>query len=258
MRKNTSEWLAHHKLSPQAKMRLFCFPYAGGGAVIYRNWSDMLPQDIEVCPVQLPGRGKRLMEPAYTRLMPLVEDLVPALFPYFDRPFAFFGHSMGAMISYELSRVLNREYKIGPDYLFISGRRAPHLPPVEWETYRLPEAEFIENLRNLEGTPAEILENEELMQLMLPLLRADFEVVQSYNHILGPPLDCPLSVYGGLGDSRVRKEHLEAWRKHTTSSFRLRMFPGNHFFLRTSQHQLIRSLLTDLQICMRLVHGRAS
>jgi medium-chain acyl-[acyl-carrier-protein] hydrolase len=221
--------------------------------MIYQSWSTLLPPKMEVCPIQLPGRGKRLLENPYLRLAPLVEDVAEAISPYLDRPFAFFGHSMGAMIGFELARLLHRERKPGPSYLIFSGRRAPHLPRTEPLTYNLQESEFFEKLRELDGTPEEVFESAELMKLMLPILRADFEVVQTYQHEPGEPLDCPFSVYGGLQDSYVQKEHLKAWSSHTASTFKLRMFPGNHFFIRTAQHQLLTSIAEDLQTYLRVL-----
>jgi medium-chain acyl-[acyl-carrier-protein] hydrolase len=241
-----ARWLALHKPDPRASLRLFCFPYAGSGAIVYRGWQGQLPPRVEVCPVQLPGRGGRLQERPYTRLSAMVEEMAGALAPLFDMPFAFFGHSMGGMISFELARLLRGRGGREPAHLFISGRRAPHLPPDEPPTYGLPEPEFIDKVRELNGTPREVLEHPELMQLLLPVLRADFEVVQTYEYEPGPPLDAPVSVFGGLLDGEVSREDLEAWRGHTRGPFRLRMLPGDHFFLHASQPSLLAALSQEL------------
>jgi medium-chain acyl-[acyl-carrier-protein] hydrolase len=176
----------------------------------------------------------------------MVEEIAGALAPLLDMPFAFFGHSMGAMISFELARLLRARRALEPAHLFISGRRAPHLPPDEPPSYGLPEPEFIEKVRELNGTPREVLEHPELMQLLLPVLRADFEMVQTYEYEPGPPLDTPVSVFGGLLDGEVSREHLEAWRGHTRGPFRLRMLPGDHFFLHASQPGLLAALAQEL------------
>lgn len=239
-------WLAHYRPNPRAALRLFCFPYAGGSALLYRNWAGVLPESVEVCPVQLPGRGNRLGEAPFNDMRPLVASLARALTPYFDKPFAFFGHSMGAMISFELARLLRREAGREPFHLFVSGRAAPQVYEPDLRTYELPEAEFIEELRRLNGTPAEVLDNPELMQVMLPLLRADFKVIHAYEYEPGPPLGCHISAYGGLQDAEVSREKLEAWREQTTAGFVLRMLPGDHFFLHASQQYLLRTVAQEL------------
>ncbi len=240
-------WIACPKPSPQALLRLFCFPYAGGGVSIFRAWSDGLPADVEVCPVQLPGRGTRLMEPPFTRLSPLIQALAQALFPLLDKPFAFFGHSLGALVSFELARQLRRQYAMQPVRLFISADRAPQIPNRDPAIHNLPEGEFLVELCRLNGTPRQVLEDEELRQIMLPLLRADFAVYETYGYSTEPPLNCPISVFGGLQDQRVNRGDLEAWREQTSISFSLRMFPGDHFFLNTTQPVLLRVLSQELR-----------
>lgn len=243
---NTNRWLAAYRPNPRATLRLFCFPYAGGAASIFQTWPQRLPPTVEVCPVQLPGRGARLAEPAFTAVEPLVEAAARELAAYFDKPFAFFGHSMGAVIGFELARLLRAAGRTGPRQLYVSGRRAPQLPDDDPPTYNLPEPEFIEELRRLEGTPREVLEHQELMQLIMPLLRADFQLIQTYRYTPGPPLDCPVTAYGGLRDADANREAVEAWRAQTTAAFKLRMLPGGHFFLHSDQALFLQTLAQDL------------
>lgn len=243
-------WLVCPKPNPQARLRLFCFPYAGGNAMIYRQWQSSLPLNVEVCPVQLPGRGKRIKELPFDHAQALVEAAARALLPFFDKPFAFFGHSMGGLISFELARHLRRNYNLKPSQLFVSGRRAPQLAKSEAYTFNLPEAEFMEALHRLKGTPAEVLQQPELMQLMLPLLRADFALCETYAYTVEPPLDCPLSVFGGLEDGDVERQQLEAWASQTNAATKVRMLPGDHFFINTQQPLLLRALAHDLQHLM--------
>lgn len=245
-------WLLGSKLNAQARLRLFCFPYAGGAASIYQAWQERLPPTVEVRPVQLPGRGMRMRETPINQMPALVEATAAALLPFLDRPFAFFGHSMGALISFELVRRFRREQGISPVHLFLSGRRAPQLPHTEPMTYNLPEPEFLNELRRLKGTPPEMLENAELMQLMLPLLRADFEVCETYTYADEPPLECPMTVFGGIQDLDVNRTHLEAWREQTSAPFSLRMLPGDHFFLQSSKDLLLWSLSRDLHSLTRV------
>lgn len=233
---------------PRARLRLFCFPYAGGGAAVYRGWSApaLLPPEVHLCPVHLPGRGNRFSEPLRTELAPLTERLAEDLAPYLDTPFAFFGHSMGALIAYELTRLLRREGLPLPEHLCVSGRRAPQLPSDKRPLHDLPEEEFKEELRSLDGTPEEILEHPELMDLFTPILRADFSVCETYRYAEEEPLDIPISAFGGLEDPDVGRDHLLAWRAHTRGPFRVRMLAGGHFFLNPSREALVRAVAEDL------------
>ena len=227
----TNSWITRPKPNPKARLRLFCFPFAGGAASIFRTWPDQLAPDIEVCPVELPGRGKRLREPLFTGILPLIEILTPALLPYLDIPFAFFGHSLGTIISFELARQLRREKAPSPRHLFISGRRAPQVPPRKRPLHNLPKSELIEELRQYNGTPETVLANQELMELFLPILRADFGINENYTYTSEPPLNCPISVFGGLEDTDANSDELNAWRDQTSSTFTIDMFPGGHFFI---------------------------
>jgi surfactin synthase thioesterase subunit len=207
-----------------------------------------LPAEVEVCPVQLPGRESRLREPRYDRLGPLLEDLLEALSPFLrDLPFAFFGHSMGAIISFELCHALAKNQQEGPRILLLSGRRAPHVEDTDKAIHDLPEEEFKEELRSLNGTPEEVLNHPELMDLLAPVLRADFAVCETYEPILEPVPGCGISAFGGLGDSRVSKPALEAWSRYTEGPFKVRMYPGDHFFLNGSaRSNLLYSVAQDL------------
>jgi medium-chain acyl-[acyl-carrier-protein] hydrolase len=226
---------------------LFCFPYAGGAASVFRNWSDGLPADVELCPVQLPGRGTRLMELPFSRLSLLVEALAEAILPLLDKPFAFFGHSLGSLVSFELARELRAKHQARPVRLFVSAGPAPQIPHRGLPIHNLPEREFAAELRRLNGTPAELLDHRELMDIVIPSLRADFALYESYRYLAGPPLNCPISTFGGLSDQKVSHRDLEAWRDQTTVSFSIRMFPGDHFFLKTTQPQLLRALSQELR-----------
>src|SRR5689334_12399770 len=244
----TTPWFTSQRPNAGARLRLFCFPYAGGGAAIYRLWPQSLPSEVEACMAQLPGRGTRLREEPFTNLDALVAAVAEAIAPLLDKPFALFGHSMGAMISFELARRLREQGQPQPSHLFISGRRAPQLPNDDPISYNLPDAELGQELLRLNGTPKEVLEHPELMELMLPLLRADFSVVETYDYRPGVPLDCPLTVFGGLRDAEVSREQLDAWREQTTGEFALRMLPGDHFFLSDAQAQtlLLSAVARDL------------
>jgi medium-chain acyl-[acyl-carrier-protein] hydrolase len=246
-------WLNFPKPNPKASLRLLCLPYAGGSAMLFRTWPNLLPPDIEICAIELPGRGVRIREPPFTRMDPLVAGLAEAVKSILDKPFAIFGYSLGAMIGFELARYLRQTANNKPVHLFVAGRQAPQIPPARPPRYNLPDAEFIEELGRLNGTPKEIFEHPELTQLMLPMLRADFELVETYSYRSGPPLDVPISAYGGLEDPETPRNELEAWREQTTASFRLQMFPGDHFFLNTSPSVVIQSLARELAVSARVI-----
>jgi len=234
--------------NPEANLRLFCFPYAGGNPLIYRTWPFSLPANVEVCAIQLPGHGNRLGEPLFNRLTPLIHALAASLSPYLNKPFAFFGHSMGALISFELTRLLRCAKLEQPRHLFVSGHRAPQTRDKKRKrTFELPEAEFIEELRRLNGTPREVLDHPELIDLMTPILRADFAIAQTYEYVDERPLDCHLTALGGLRDKDVARGHLEAWQTHTSGKFNVRMFPGDHFFLDTARLSLLEIISMELR-----------
>jgi medium-chain acyl-[acyl-carrier-protein] hydrolase len=239
-------WLAYVQPNPLAKLRLFCFAYAGGSASTFRSWQSKLPSDVEVCPVELPGRGARMVEPTFTHIVPLMKTMVPALLPYLDRPFAFFGHSLGALVSFEFSRLLLQNYKLSPLYLFVSGRQAPDLPAPS-PLHVLPQPSLIQKLRRLNGTPQTILESPEMMQLFLPTIRADLAVDETYIHSNKVLLNCPISVFNGLQDTEVSLNGLEAWRKHTSAAFSIHLYPGDHFFIHTAQKLLLETIREKLQ-----------
>jgi medium-chain acyl-[acyl-carrier-protein] hydrolase len=201
-----------------------------------------LPSEVEVCAVKLPGRESRLNEPPFKELSTMVDTLSPFLIPFLDVPFAFFGHSMGGLISFELVRQLRRERQSTPVHLFVSGYRAPQLKDPYPHIHQLPDEAFLSELQTTYGTPEDLLNNPELIKLFLPLLRADFAVCETYVYADEDPLDCPVSVFGGVQDSKVAYEELAAWSAQTNSAFSLRMFPGSHFFLESARTQILQAV----------------
>jgi medium-chain acyl-[acyl-carrier-protein] hydrolase len=213
--------------------------------MIYRPWADTLYPLVEVYSVNLPGRGTRMSEPPFTRLEEVVHTVANEIQFHLDKPFSFFGHSMGAITSFELTHYLRSRKAPLPCHLFISGRSAPQLRETYPITYKLPDREFIEELRRLNGTPHQLLENPELMQLMLPALRADFSVCQTYEYMPKRPLTCPITAFGGLHDTHISRERIEGWREQTTGAFVARMLPGDHFFLHSAQNTLLRLIAQE-------------
>lgn len=240
-------WLQVFKPQREARLRLLCFPYAGGGASLFRAWAAAAPPEVEICAVQLPGRESRLSHPP---LDGLAERLLPALaeqvLPLFDRPLAFFGYSMGALIGYDLARHLRDRAGREPAALAVAAYQAPHLPYRAAPIHHLPDEEFIARLRLIGGTPSAVLDNPEFMELMLPALRADFKLCETYRHLPGPPLACPVTAFGGLDDQRIAYADIAAWRQHAAGRFRQHMFAGGHFFFHDAQELLLREVLADL------------
>lgn len=239
-------WFQYVKTSKRARIRLFCLHYAGGGASIYRQWGALFPPEIELFPIQLPGRENRWQEAPYTDLMDLIRPLVEGLHPYLDKPYALFGYSMGALVSFELVRHLRRRGLPMPFHLFVAAHRAPQLPYSQEKIHALSHEQFLTRLDQLGTVPGEILSNEEAMAIYVPLLRADFALCEGYTYQEEQPLPCSLSAYGGLSDERASRQELSAWSTQSNGTFVLNMFPGDHFFLQSHQNQLLQNLLPML------------
>lgn len=225
----TSPWLACRIRRPDAPVRLFCFPHSGGSVGEYVRWADLLP-DIEVWGVQLPGRGARAEEAPFTQMRALVDALVRSV--DFGASFAFFGHSLGAFVAFETARRLRDLGRGLPKALFLSAAPAPQLPPRGIPASHLDEEGLLTALERTYGELIhELREDEELRELILPGLRADLLLVESYRHEDREPLPCAMTVTGGTGDDLTRAE-LEPWRVHTSGPFALHLLPGGHFYLR--------------------------
>jgi medium-chain acyl-[acyl-carrier-protein] hydrolase len=245
LRSRTSpEWFIRSGPTAPA-VRLFCFSYAGGGTSVFRGWRDHLPEDVEVCATQLPGRETRAGEVAYRRMEPLITDLETAITPLLDRPYILFGHSMGALVCFELTRQLRRHNERLPEHLLLSAFRAPHLPNPNIRIHHLPD-EVLKTVLAKEGTPREILGNEDLMRLMLPVLRADLEVCDTYTYLPEPPLPIPLTTLGGRHDVRVGPEDLHAWNIHARSGHEHHMLPGSHMFIHESRDLVLTQVASTI------------
>lgn len=241
----TERWIVADPRPGQRRVRLFLLPHAGGGANTYRLWPAMMPSDLDVRPVQLPGRERRFSEPPIASMDALLDALVPALRPLLDRPFALFGHSMGSCIAHAVALRLRDLGLPQPFLLIASGREAPHLPRRKPSLHTLAEPEFLDGLRRLNGTPAEVLQNRELLDLVLPMLRADFTLVGEYRP--APiRLSCPIVVLGGETDAETTPEGLAAWSACTTAPTRVVTLPGGHFFTDTARTAVVAQVTAAL------------
>lgn len=232
------------------KARLFCLPFAGGGASVFREWPRRFPRSVQVVALQLPGRESRWNEPPCKNMAEVLGQLVSSLRPILDQPFAIFGHSMGAMIAFELARSLQLNGNC-PTHLFVSALRAPQDPDPDPPMHRLTDEELISRLRRLNGIPKPILDHPELITLLLPILRADLKICETYKYLAGEPLNCSISAYGGYDDAKAAPDSLHGWRIQTREEFAMRLFPGGHFFLETARDALLRQIFDDLMRSLR-------
>jgi medium-chain acyl-[acyl-carrier-protein] hydrolase len=242
----------------RAPVRCFCFPYAGANHTLFSNWSQWLARRVDVIPVILPGRGVRFCEAPYVEFEQLMQDLEYAIAPLLDQEFALFGHSLGALIAYELAHRLCRRDSPRPRHLFVSATRAPHVPQpasalLKIDDYKRDDAAFARILAANGGIPHEWLNNEEIIAVVVPAIRADFRLYESYKPCSVPEqraVTCPITAFGGLADTRdVPEPALREWARYTRSSFDMHMFAGDHFFLHTHPDAItdhIRDLLERL------------
>jgi medium-chain acyl-[acyl-carrier-protein] hydrolase len=248
-------WFEYLSREKSPDLRLFCFPYAGGSAEIYRHWQKWFPPNISICLVYLPGRGKRMRESAFTRVSALVGAIADRMGSEIRAPYALYGHSMGALVSFELSWELIRRYGIGPQHLFVSGHNAPKWPRTRPITFNLPDDDFLLRLKQLNGTPRDVLENPDLMELFSGILRADFEMVETYEYQHRGRLNCPITVYSGLEDQDVSLEACHGWSDQTTSRCRIRMLNGDHFFIRDPKSEFASVFRNDVLSAVSVCHS---
>ncbi len=239
-------WITCPAPNPNAALRLFCLPYAGGGSVTFYHWPKELPPTIEVCTVKLPGRENRITESPFVRMTPLVQALSEGLAPHLDRPYALFGHSLGGLVGYELAHELQRQQRPTPQHLIVSASRAPHLPSRRSPIHNLPTAAFIERLRDYAGTPEQVLNNSALMELLMPVLRADFAISETYTQAMKTPVACPITAFCGSQDDVVYPEDMQAWAPYTLDTFALHTIAGNHFFINHARSELIAHICQTL------------
>lgn len=241
-----NSWCVVPRPNPSALVKLVCFPYAGASASIFRLWHQSLPGDVEVCGIQLPGRQNRISEAPFTRIPLLMTELGAALSPLLDRPFAFFGHSMGALLSFEMSRWLRRNRNLMPKSLFVSGRRTPQIPDTDAPRHLMDDVNFVAEIRKLKATREEILADPDLLQLVLPVLRADTELCETYSYLDDAALTCPIIAFAGTDDEEETLERMKGWRSQTTGDFSLHALRGDHFFIHTSERRLLDLLRMEL------------
>lgn len=249
---HSKSWLMRQAGQPAVArtLRLFCFSYAGGSAGSYLPWQTAVDPSIEICAIQLPGRGARLTEQPYTSLPHLIEALAHVIGRESKLPFAFFGHSLGGLVAFELARYCKRNYLPMPVHLFVSGCSAPQFRRASRQMHELDDDGLIDVLREYNGTPPEVLANRELMTLLLPTIRADFALVERYKYRLSPPLTTPISVLAGKRDDHDSLDQVNGWGRETNNTCNVHWFEGDHFFIQSERDAVLNCLnngLTELQ-----------
>ncbi len=242
-----SKWVNCPKPVAKPKLRLICFPPAGSGTIIYHKWAACLPPNVEMWNMRLPGRESRLRDPLFYRLPPLIESIAETLIPHLDVPYLLFGHSLGSLISFELTRYIRGPGSPMPLHLILSGHRAPHRPPLMPPIHQAGDEQFLTQVKAMGGTPDAVFENEEIVELMLPPLRADFTVCENYRFLEDKPLDIPINVFGSDQDCHAHEADILAWEQHTTGTFKSKMFHGNHFYFQNDPEPLLSSINQSLQ-----------
>ena len=250
-----SDWFVRYRPASASRVRLFCFPYAGGGAAIYRPWSQALAAHVDVCALLLPGRETRIRERPVSSMEAIVDAAVLHMRGQLDLPFALFGHSMGSVIALEVARRLDAQGLPSPQHVWLSARRAPGIVDPDPPLSHLDDDRFVEALdRRYGGIPAEVRADRDLMALLLPGLRGDIAALESHELQAEPRLDCPLTVLGGSTDPRAPIDQLDAWRTATTGTFRVRVFDGGHFYIGPRRAEV----LAEVSRTIDQVHSVAS
>lgn len=246
-----NRWFVCRSERPQAALRMFCLPYAGAGASVFNSWSNSFPDTIELQAVQLPGRESRYNEPMFTDIHEAVKVLADSIKLYMDRPYAFFGYSMGALVAFELMRELRRRGEPLPIQLFLAAMRAPQTSPICPSLADLPNDSFLEQMRHYYDPPQDAWNLPELLKVILPTLRADMKMCEGYIHTLEPPLESPIHAFAGQDDRSASPAVVREWRQQTTEDFKMDVFDGTHFFINTALDDLQRVMIARLNNIVR-------
>lgn len=244
-----SDWFVRPQPKLAPAVRLICLPYAGGSAATYVPWSPLLPADVELIALQPPGRGSRMADAPHTQMESLVAELMSVFAKITDRPYVIFGHSLGSRVGFEVTLQCQLKGLPLPAHFIASGSRAPYLAKRELPIYELPDAQFMEELRQLDGTPEEVLNNSELMQWLLPLLRADFRIADLHRSSR-TQLQCPLTVLAGSEDETIKPEDVEAWRDLAAGECEIHWVTGGHFFVERNREwvlERVNAVLTHVR-----------
>ncbi len=246
-RPRNSRWIVRRRPKPDARLRLYCLAFAGAGASAFHAWHTLVPDWIEVAAIQLPGREGRIRETPYLSIPQLVPALADELLDGTFAPFAIFGHSVGTLIAFEVCRFLRSRALGQPVELFVSAHAAPQIPYPGPYIHQLPDADFVEELRRYHGTPEAVFQSAELLAMVLPPLRADFTMLETYRYERQEPFSFPITAFAGREDNEAPAALIEPWTAQTSADFELLTLPGDHFFLHSARDRLLRALVTRLE-----------
>lgn len=245
-----NKWFVIPRPNANADLRIICFPYAGGGVSTFQSWVKSIPMNVELVIIQAPGRGERFGEQAYSSMNLLLDDLIRVIPNILNKPYILFGHSLGSRVAFELmNRLKELNYSL-PKHFIASGSRGPQHRSLKKPIYNLPNEEFINELKMLNGTPQAVLENKELMELFLPLLAADFKIADTYCYLGNIRFNCQISVFGGEDDVDISLLKLNSWGDLFTTDANVELFPGNHFFIDSHNDLVLKKINTIIQDCL--------
>ncbi|OEE65941.1 hypothetical protein A1OO_09025 [Enterovibrio norvegicus FF-33] len=242
-----SDWFVIPAPNAQAKMRLFCFPYAGGNAATFQAWTQVLPTFVELVIVQPPGRASRLLEPAINNMHEMTTELLKFSKDITSLPYVLLGHSLGSRVAYQLAVELIEQHYPSPIHFIASGSRAPHTVKTSERICDLPDKLFLDKIAAMNGTPKEVMMNKELMELLLPMLKADFSISDNYQASQSP-LPCDITALAGTDDEQVSEKQLVAWAELTSTEFKSMHFHGGHFFIDTCASQVTDAISSLLHL----------
>ncbi len=249
-----SEWFKQYPSSASAKLRIFCFPYAGGSAQVFSKWANKIPYPVDLFVLQSPGRGRRFNEKPIACLSTKVQILHREILPYTTLPYIFIGHSNGALLAYELARELQKSGNCHLQHIVLSAKRAPHLPRIREPIHQLPGPEFLARLKDYDYTPDEVLENQEFMELFLPMLRADFALSDTHQFVQKHPLQSDASLFWGQQDKDVPLADVLAWRELLVGKTELVEFNAGHFFIASHEEQFIQHINQLIETLLKQHH----
>ena len=244
---DTDRWFLCRAVRPNASVRLFCLPFAGCGASAFNTWSKVFPETVELHAIQLPGRESRCNEPALTDAYETAKAVADAIGPYLDRRWAVFGYSMGALIAFELIRELRRRGARMPEQLFVAARSAPQLPATHPPLAQLSREAFLEQVRYYYEPPQEAWDNPDLLEIIVPVLRADMRLCDRYVYHSEPLLACPIHAFAGQSDRSMPVATVQAWRAQTLGEFDLEVFNGGHFFINSALARVQEMVISRLE-----------
>lgn len=239
------------------EIRMFCFPYAGAGGSIFKNWSFSTHKNVGVYPIQYPGRENRLFEPPINNMDVLISEICKQIKNYLDRPYILFGHSLGAKVAFHVAVEMQKSYCCAPGYLVVAGAQAPHIPETN-PIYNLNDDYIINELRRLGGTPDKILDNKDIMKIFLPTIRADYTLSDNFIYEEKYILECPILAIAGKDDSEASENEVYEWKNYTKTSYTYKAISGGHFFISTHESELLELIAANVlyEICLDNLKGR--